>query len=92
MIEILCLSTNHDILMHLKPHLFTLLEMRSPKFEKFFEECSSFKSYTLKSTWKFKKDSAYFTNHTSYISDKFLTEKLKIKEDDLYENDEEDLN
>jgi len=39
----------------------------------------------LKTTWKFKKDSAYFTNHTSYISDKFLVDNLKIKKEDLYE-------
>ena len=69
MLDILQLDDSYDYFVHIKKHLHALLELKSEKFETFFEECSQTKSHNVKTIWKFIKDKTYFTNKTCYISD-----------------------
>ncbi|CDW74810.1 UNKNOWN [Stylonychia lemnae] len=88
LLDILSINDNYDYFIFLKKHLFRLLEMKSDKFERFFDECSSVKSHNIRVPWKIQRDLAYFTHNTSYISDEFIIEKLKVKREDLNETED----
>ena len=48
LLDILSINDNYDYFIYLKKHLFRLLEMKSDKFERFFDECSSVKSHNIR--------------------------------------------